>query len=463
MINNIGFQTQNINAQPVQPQVNQAVQTNPIKLNQPTQQPLSTQFNNYVPQVRTKLTPDEETKFLAVVEALEASPIQDLNKSQMQISQGKKLIALLAMGKLLNSKSNDGSTMLDNLHKIVTEPRFEGISGVKIANQVVDAVYDPTIITQKFGDIPNEVRQALVNNPQVYQALGTDLSSIDVNINGSGTCPAASLEFMMANKMPAEFARWAANLTSPQMKVPHTLDYTALSKNKQEADMFVNYFKTVPLADNNGKYQLELKPDKNAVLRALVQDKYYDAGERTTLDVLMQSTIMTLGTGEGYNSLNDTKTRQHEENGQLVNVDDQGLWEDEKTYIESVITNQEKTSLVYQVIDDNGNLAGRKCEPARVKGHIQKALDMGQDIVIGYTDVVPTADAPQGKLFGHEITIVGIQKEADGKEYFLCNDTDDGENKLIKLEVNEFLPKIHHATYPAELVEGDSDLYSANV
>ena len=56
MINNIGFQTQNINAQPVQPQVNQAVQTNPIKLNQPTQQPLSTQFNNYVPQVRTKLT-----------------------------------------------------------------------------------------------------------------------------------------------------------------------------------------------------------------------------------------------------------------------------------------------------------------------------------------------------------------------------------------------------------------------
>ena len=103
---------------------------------------------------------------------------------------------------------------------------------------------------------------------------------------------------------------------------------------------------------------------------------------------------------------------------------------------------------------------GRKCEPERVKSHIQQALNLGQDIVIGYTDVVPTAEAPQGKLFGHEITIVGIEVGADGKEYFVCNDTDDEENKLIKYEVNEFLPKIHHATYPAELVEGESDLYS---
>lgn len=460
MINNIGLQTQNINTKPAQMSQAQLVQTNPIKLNQQQQTPAQVQFNNYVPQIRTKLTPDEETKFLAVVEALETSTIKDLNPSQMQVSQGKKLIALLATGKLLNSKSNDNSTMLDNLYKIVTEPRFDGISGVKIANQVVDAVYNPTIITQKFGDIPPEVRQALVQNPQLYYALGTDLSTVDVNINGSGTCPAASLEFMMANKMPAEFARWAQGLTSPDVKVVQNLDYTALSKDKAQADLFINYFKTTPLAENNGKYMLELKPDKNAVFRALVQDKYHDEGERTSLDVLMQSTMMTLGTGNGYNSLNDIKTRQYEENGQIVNYDDQGLWEDEKTFVESVITNEEKTSLVYQIIDDNGNLVGRKCEPERVKSHIQQALNLGQDIVIGYTDVVPTAEAPQGKLFGHEITIVGIEVGADGKEYFVCNDTDDEENKLIKYEVNEFLPKIHHATYPAELVEGESDLYS---
>lgn len=461
MINNVGLNTQNINTRPVQAQVNQAVQTNPITLNQKTQPALSTQFNNYVPQIRTKLTPEEETKFIQVVEALEASTIQDLNPSQMQISQGKKLITLLATGKLLNSKSNDNSTMLDNLYKILTEPRFDGISNVKIANQVVDAVYNPTIITQKFGDVPNDVREAIVNNSQIFYALNTDLATIDVNVNGSGTCAATSLEFMMANKMPAEFARWAAGLTSPDMKVAHELDSASLSKNKQHADMFMQYFKTTPLAENNGKYSLELKPDKNAILRALIQDKYYDAGERTSLDVLMQSTIMTLGTGKGYNSLNDIKTREYEENGQIKTFDDQGLWEDEKTFMETIITNEEKTSLVYQVIDENGNLVGRKCEPERVKGHIQQALALGQDVVIGYTDVVPTPDAPQGKLFGHEITIVGIQKEADGKEYFICNDTDDDENKLIKYEVNEFLPKIHHATYPAELVEADSDLYSS--
>ncbi len=460
MINNIGFKSQNITTQPSQMAQVQSAQTNPIALDRAPQMPASTQFNNYVPQVRTKLTPEEETKFLQVAQALETSTINDLNTSEMQISQSKKLVALLAMGKLLNSKSNDNSTMLDNLHKIVTEPRFDGISGVKIANQVIDAVYNPTIITQRFGDIPNEIRQQLVNNPQIYYALGTDLGTIDVKENGSGTCPAASLEFMMAHKMPAEFARWAHGLTSPEMKITQNLDYTALSKKKEEADMFLNYFKTTPLAENNGKYLLELKPDKNVVLRALIQDKFHDAGERNTLDVLMQSTMMSLGTGAGYNSLNDIKIREYEENGQIVSTTDQGLWEDEKTFIESVITNQEKTSLVYQIIDENGKLTGRKCEPERVKGHIQKALDLNQDIVIGYTDIVPTDAHPEGEIFGHEITIVGIQKEADGKEYFICNDTDDGENMLVKYEVNEFLPKIHHATYPAELVEGDTDLYS---
>ena len=205
-----------------------------------------------------------------------------------------------------------------------------------------------------------------------------------------------------------------------------------------------------------------LKPDKNAILRALVQDKFYDAGERTTLDVLMQSTMMTLGTGSGYNSLSDIKTRETEENGQVVLTEDKGLWAYEKTFIESVIANQEKTSLEYQIIDENGKITHR-CSPDRVKGHIQKTLDLGQDIVIGYTDYAPTEDCPEGQLYGHEITIVGIEKGADGKEYFVCNDTDDEDQEYVKYEVNEFLPKIHHATYPAELVEGEVDLFSTSM
>ena len=66
-----------------------------------------------------------------------------------------------------------------------------------------------------FGDIPPEVRQALVNNPQVYNALGTDLALMDAK---GDTCPAASLEFMMANKMPAEFSRWAQILHLLKLK-----------------------------------------------------------------------------------------------------------------------------------------------------------------------------------------------------------------------------------------------------
>ncbi len=455
MINNIGLQTQNINTKPVQMKQAQSTQTNPIKLNQQVQSNNLVNSNNYLPQIRTKLTPDEEHKFLAIVEALEASTINDLNPTQMQVSQAKKLIALLATGKLLNSKSNDNSTMLDNLYKIITEPRFDGISPVKIANQVVDAVYNPTIITQKFGDIPPEIKQSLVNNPQIYNALGTDLASMDAK---GDTCPAASLEFMMANKMPAEFARWALNLTSPEIKIPHTINSDIIPEDKQQADVFQSYLNVLPSED--GKYQLELKPDKNVILRALIQDKFYDAGERTTLDVLMQSTMMTLGTGEGYNSLSDIKTRQAEENGQTITFEDKGLYEQEKTFIESVVTNQQKTSLVYQVIDASGNLIGRKCGSDRVKNHIQKTLDLGQDIVIGYTDYAPTEDCPEGQLFGHEITIVGIEVGADGKEYFVCNDTDDDGQEYVKYEVNEFLPKIHHATYPAELVKGDVDLFS---
>ena len=38
-----------------------------------------------------------------------------------------------------------------------------------------------------------------------------------------------------------------------------------------------------------------------------------------------------------------------------------------------------------------------------------------------------------------------------------CNDTDDNYNGLIEYSADYLIPKIHHAGYPAKIVEADYD------
>ena len=86
-----------------------------------------------------------------------------------------------------------------------------------------------------------------------------------------------------------------------------------------------------------------------------------------------------------------------------------------------------------------------------MKRQLLSALNMGENIIIGYTQT----DNNNIIINGHEITIVGYKRNPDGKIVFICNDTDDNLSRPIEYNEDYLLPKIHHAALPASLVEND--------
>ena len=110
-----------------------------------------------------------------------------------------------------------------------------------------------------------------------------------------------------------------------------------------------------------------------------------------------------------------------------------------------------KMSVVYQNLDENGYLIGYNCQPEETKQHILKSLELGQNVIIGYTHL----DANNKVDGGHEITIVGYEKDATGKGFFICNDTDDDIDSAIKISEEKLLPLIHHAGISQEALSKD--------
>ena len=382
-----------------------------------------------------------------------------------KVSVLSKLDGLLRNGKLLSSSSNDGSTTLKNLYDIVTNPRCLGLDSAKIAAQTIDALYDPSVITQNFGDIPLDIKNQILNNDDMAQSVKANPELMDVE--GSGTCVAASVEFHMANKHPSEFARWVSGLTSQNQEVVQKVRLEALSKNLLDAVTYLDIFEVNQKSFNFDYSTLSLKPDAGAYIRAQVQDKHWDKGERTIIDVLIQSTLMQLGSQGSYDSLTDIR-------GGKFSTNPQGLVETEKTFIESIVENNEKMSIRYQKVDDNQNLVGWECDFDKIQKHIIDTLNVGEDVIIGYvltnetsgktknSSYVNTPDnAPNKIINGHEITIVGYKKEKGGKITFICNDTDDDKSKFIEYSADFLIPKIHHAAYPVSIIEDDLALIEA--
>ena len=174
-----------------------------VKDNKPsfTSNPIMTQvpFNPSfaASRLRTELSSkDEQNKYNELTKLLDKDSKKQLN-------------TLLKTGALLNSASNDNSTTLDNLYKIATTPRAQGLNNVVILKDTIASIADPHVITQQFGNIPQQYKAqvAALENGQ------------DVNVEHSGTCVSASIEFNLADKHPAEFARFAEGLSSPSMSV----------------------------------------------------------------------------------------------------------------------------------------------------------------------------------------------------------------------------------------------------
>ena len=388
-------------------------------------------------QLRTSLSGKEEkNKYTAI--------LSRLDKNGRKITEN-----LLKTGILLNSNSNDGSTVLDNLYKIVTEPRAQGLNSDVILKDTIAAIAYPYIITQQFGDIPKEYAQQVIdmNTQGESNLIKIFQNTRNINVEHSGTCVAASTEFKLAQQLPAEFARFANDLSSPKLSVEKTISFDNLADNTLNAIWLLNAFEIPFKANDFNGATLKLAPDKNAILRARIQTTNKDPYERTPLDVLMQSTFMQVGSQQSYNTLTDKRAGKFNQN-------DKGLIEFEKTFTESVVFDKNILSVTYQTVDENARLIGYETDLATTKRHIIEALDEGESVIIGYTQT----DSNNIIVNGHEITIVGYKTDKTGKIIFICNDTDDNIPRPIEYSEDYLLPKIHHAALPQHIVENDLDI-----
>ncbi len=362
----------------------------------------------------------------------------------------RKLDFALKTGQLLKNNSNDKSTVLDNLYKIATEPRDKGLDKNTILEECLDIIANPYVITQTCEDIPSEYQKQIIG---IITGLSTDPHKISetkwqLDNMHTGTCPAASIEFDLATKHSAEFFRMVEGLTSPNHAVVKNIKTDSLSEKSLDAIWLLKTFKTPHKMLDFNTAQVLLKPDDNAIIRARIQNHHRDKGERSIIDVLMQSTFMQLGSQQTYDSLTDKRAPND------WTQDDGGLIEFEKTYVESVVEDKNTTSVIYQNVDEEGKLSGYTKDFQTIKKELLQTLKMGHNINIGYT----WPDPDNGnKLAGHEITIVGYKTNPNGEGIFICQDSDDNLDKQIELSEKFLLPKIHHAGIPEEIASQDFD------
>ena len=385
-------------------------------------------------QIRTSLSTREEHKKYDEISSI----IDKKTRKDLQV--------LLKNGKLLNANSNDGTTTLDNLYTIATVKRAQGLDKKNILEETIKAIKHPFIIPQKFGDIPINLQPEIINHERT---LGKNISSYDLDVKSS-TCPAASIEFDIAHRMPAEFARMVEGLTSEDLCITKKINVNDLSQGLLDIIWMLNEFGTEHKMLDWDTLVVKLRPDRNAIIRARIQNSYKDPDERSLVDVLMQSTFMNVGAQNTYDSLIDKRIPKY-------NDDDSGLIDIEKNFAEELATGKGKVCVTYQKIDDSGKLIGYECEQSETLSHIQNTLNQGDNVIIGYT----YCDNDNNVIGGHEITIIGIETDKKGQKYFICNDTDDGVSEPIKYSVDELLPKIHHAGIPKSVLVGNVEFIEA--
>lgn len=386
--------------------------------------------------IRTSLTTKDEKK-----------KYEELS-NELNLEYRKKLEFALKSGQLLKNNSNDRSSVLDNLHKIITEERDAGLDKIVILKECLDIIANPYVITQTCEDIPDQYKNQIIGlitnlseNPQEIKQVKWDLENMH-----TGTCPAASIEFDLATKHTAEFFRMVEGLTSPKNEVTKTIKMDNLSTKSSDAIWLLTKFKTPVHIHNFDSATVLLKPDENAIIRARIQNHHRDKGERSVIDVLMQSTLMQLGSQQTYNSLTDKRAPN------AWTQEDGGLIDFEKTYVESVVEDKNTTSVTYQIVDENGRLKGYEKDFKTIKKELLDTLKMGHNIIIGYTWPDPDND---NRLAGHEITIVGYKVNEKGEGIFICQDSDDEIAAPIEMPESFLLKSIHHAGLPDEIASRD--------
>ena len=405
-------------------------------------------------QISTTLQKEDEQKYLYLLNLLKGVP---QSENSPDLTPSKQMELLLKNGKLLSKSNHDNSSTLDNLYSIATTERACNLDKINLITSTLDILCNPRYVTQTFGDIPEEIQNEILENLPKDDEIKKDPQTM--NVYTSGTCAAASIEVTMADKYPAEFSRWVSKLSSKDKSLELNVKLKSISKNPFEALDILNILQANKTKTSLDKVKVKVDLDEYAYTRAYTQEKHWNKGERNIADVLIQSAIMRLGSQRTYNTLTDTRKN---------NSNPQGLIEVEKTFVESLVKNKEITSLIYHQIDDDQNLIGYNCSLDKISKHITDTIDSGDNVILGYVLTNETAgitsnpqynpqiNGPKNRVInGHEITIVDYYKDEKNELVFICVDTDDDSPELVQYGANWLLPKIHHAGYPAYIVEAD--------
>lgn len=350
---------------------------------------------------------------------------------------------------LFNSNSNDKSTVISNLYKIATTKRANGLSNKVVLDETIKELANPFSIEQKFGTFSRkEVNQLLKNKDSLYVKTQSE-NPINNNINAytlnpfSNCCVAASMEFNLAIKHPAEFARMVENVTSNEMTIYKKVNLKSMSDSIINSINDLVDFKVDFENDNLDYVTVMMKPDKNAIIRATKQAASKKRGERSCIDVLLQSTFMSLGTQGTYNSLTDT-------NDSIFSADGRGLTAIEKNFVEQIVENKNKVTITYQMIDEN-NILQDKGDYKQKVDHLIQSLNHDSNVIVGIT----YWDKNNRVTNGHELTVVGYKNNKNNELVFILNDTDDEYQKPIEMKAKDLIPRIHHAGIPSELLSDE--------
>ena len=375
----------------------------------------SSRYSSFVPYKKRTVLTDKEKVYYAKIYNL-------LDKAAKT-----KLDDCLKSGKLLQNNSNDNSSILENLYKIISQPRTKEIDKNTILKECISILDNPLIVTQQTEDIPDmyintasecvykteeavrqEKRKMAENSAYIMLVLDDEDVKVDKNSELKrikeeligrqvGTCVAASIEFTIASKYPAEFIRIIEGLTSEKKEVKKIID----CKSADLTDFDLKFFK-IPVKTENNRSELTLKADDGAYVLADMQKKCQDDDERNTIDILFQSLVFQIGTQGTYNAISDKHYSSLNKDGGLNDV--------EKNYVLQILLGT-KTQ-------DKKDIAPDK-DRNREKD-IDDALNQGKYILVGIN-----CSETEDNVEGHELTIIDKIKGLDGVEYYVCKDTDE--------------------------------------
>jgi len=372
----------------------------------------------------------------------------------------KNFLAQLQTGRLTDTQTDNGRSTLSHLYAMVSTPRAQGISGKLVAEETLRLLNAPQTITQKFSDLTPQTAQQLLNYYQQSGLAGKMTSPLNAETLKnvfSATCVASSVMYYMVKGSPGEFARHIAELTSPSLAFEEKASAQDISpENPMMATQKLADFQVSarPVPGSQGQdFWIKTSLPQTGLLRALNQVQNPQPGTRGLVESVYQDALTHLV----ERSYEPGLSMRQDENGQMVMMD--GLIEEQKTLLESIIRdNGGVVPITYQFTaagqENEAYLMGYFRNFEQTQQDLLQALNAGNSVIVGYVETDPAGHA--GRLdVKHEVLVTGFGRHPQtGELMFTLADSDDGNPNLTQVTAREFIPKIHHAGFPAKQAFG---------